>query len=436
MVTLSALGILASFVLLIGGSWKKVSMFLVAVLCAGLIGLTSGLGFFAAIEGPYMQGFSNFTKSWAIIIALGALLGGLYGTSGAAWRIGDTLIRKAGPDMALFVYIMVGAILVYCGITVPVTLFVLLPFSKVIFPRAGIPWSLFPAVTGLAVATFAMYAPGSLQVINLIPAGALGTSTTAAPFEGVVASIFMLVVGVIYIRYEIKKAQPNLSWDNPDSYTTRGEKVDDEIMAQSAPPFIISLVPVLVTLFLVNGLRINMIAAFGIGCILSLLLFRKNIPDMASCISQGFNDGILPCILVSAVVGLGSVIAATPVFAIIRDSVMMLPINGLTKVAAVTTIVSGISASAAGGIQLTMELFGQEFLNMGFPAEIVHRVAAIASGGLDSMPWNGSVVMMFTLSGVSYNKGYKAVAILTVVLPIVASLVAAFVFTLRMGIVG
>ena len=197
MVALSAVGIIVAFVLLIGGSWKKISMFLVAVICAGIIGATGGLGFIEAIKGPYMDGFTDFVKSWAVIIALGALLGSLYGKSGAAWRIGDVLIAKAGSSLALLVYVLVGALLVYCGIAVPVTLFVLLPFAKVIFPRAGIPWSLFPAVTGLGVATFAMYTPGSLQVINLIPTQYYGISTMAAPLEGFASSAFLLIVGIL-----------------------------------------------------------------------------------------------------------------------------------------------------------------------------------------------------------------------------------------------
>lgn len=436
MVALSAVGIIVAFVLLIGGSWKKISMFLVAVICAGIIGATGGLGFIEAIKGPHMDGFTDFVKSWAVIIALGALLGSLYGKSGAAWRIGDVLIAKAGSSLALLVYVLVGALLVYCGIAVPVTLFVLLPFAKVIFPRAGIPWSLFPAVTGLGVATFAMYTPGSLQVINLIPTQYYGISTMAAPLEGFASSAFLLIVGILYLKWEIRRNSRNLALDGPDQYIVQGEKVDNSEMAEKAPPFLIALIPVVVTLILVNLLQIDTIISFSVGCILALVLFWKNIPDKAACISQGFNDGIMPCILVSAVVGLGSVISSTPVFAEIRDNVMLLPINGLAKVAAVSTIISGISASAAGGIQLAMNLFGEEFLSWGYSPDIIARVAAIASGGLDSMPWNGTVVMMFTLSGVGYSKGYKYVAVITVILPIVTSLFAALLYTVRMGLLG
>lgn len=51
---------------------------------------------------------------------------------------------------------LVGALLVYGGIQVTVMIFVLLPFAKILFPKAGIPWYLFPGITGLAIATFAM----------------------------------------------------------------------------------------------------------------------------------------------------------------------------------------------------------------------------------------------------------------------------------------
>lgn len=425
MVGISALGILACFILLIAGSWKKVSMFLIAVVGAGIVGVTGGLGFIEAINGPYMDGFVGFVKGWAVILALGALLGNLYSESGAAWRIGDTLIRKGGQKFVLPVYVLVGAVLVYCGVAVPVTVFILVPLARVIFPKAGIPWFLFPGITGLAIATFGMYAPGSLQMVNLIPVRAMNVSTMAAPVEGVVACIFLLVVGLAYILWEIKRNAHTAKDEHPDLYLQGGSSLDDAEQDLKAPSFLISVLPVLITLALVNIVKMEVTLSFMIGCIIALVMFWKNIPDKAGCVSKGFNDGILPCILVSAVVGLGSVISATPVFEVIRDGVMQLPINGLAKVAAVTTVISGICASGAGGVQLTMDLFGPEFLSWGYSPEIIARVAAIACGGLDSMPWNGSVVMLFAASGVGYNKGYKAVAILMAFLPSVASLIAA-----------
>ena len=50
-----------------------------------------------------------------------------------------------------------------------------------------------------------------------------------------------------------------------------------------------------------------------------------------------------------------------------------------------------------------------------------------ACGGLDTLPWNGTVVMLFALSGVSYRKGYWHVAVETVILPLL-SLVPAIIY--------
>ncbi len=430
----SALGLIMCFAILIMAAWKKINMFLVAVIGACIVAAAGGLHVIDALENQYMTGFVSFVQNWIIVLALGALLGALYSESGAAWRIGDTLIRKAGASFALVVYIFVGAILVYCGITVPVTVFVLLPLARTIFPKAGIPWHLFPGITGLGIATFAMYAPGSLQVVNLIPARILDVPTTAAPFEGIAASLFLLIAGMIYLRWEIRRAGGIKEGDLPSDYLGSGKIDNEDEMNERAPSFLISIIPIILTLIMVNILGLHMIIGFGTGCAVSLILFWKNIPDKASCVSDGFKDGIVPCILVSAVVGLGSVISATPVFAVIKNSIMKLPLNGLAKVAVVTTVIAGACASGAGGLQLSLELFGNTFLSWGFPATVVARVAAIACGGLDSMPWNGSVVMLFTLSCVGYNKGYKSVAVLTVLLPILASFVAVLAYTLRMAV--
>ena len=68
-------------------------------------------------------------------------------------------------------------------------------------------------ITGLAIATFAMgQMPGSLQMQNIIPTQILGTALTAAPVEGVLATLFMIVVGVGYLYWQVKKGH-----DDPEA---------------------------------------------------------------------------------------------------------------------------------------------------------------------------------------------------------------------------
>ena len=144
-IAFSVIGILLAFGALIFAAYKKISMFLAAVLAAAIVALFGGLDVAASIvgaEGPFLIGMKDFVGSWLVVFAMGALLGALYDKSGATWRISSTLINKAGTQWTLLIYVLVGGLLVYGGIQVTVMIFVLLPFAKILFPKAGIPWYL------------------------------------------------------------------------------------------------------------------------------------------------------------------------------------------------------------------------------------------------------------------------------------------------------
>lgn len=433
MIVLSVVGILLAFGVLVFAAYKKISMFLAAVIAASLVALFSGLPVAASMvgaEGPFLIGMKDFVGSWLVIFAMGALLGALYDKSGATWRISSTLINKAGTQWTLLIYVLVGGLLVYGGIQVTVMIFVLLPFAKILFPKAGIPWYLFPGITGLAIATFAMgQMPGSLQMQNIIPSQILGTSLTAAPVEGVLATLFMVVFGVGYLSWEAKKGR-----DTPEAaielYQVQGGTLDEAELEERAPGFWVSLIPMVVAFVLINGVKVELLYGLGAGCVLSVLMFWKSLGGLTGIrdvVSEGFNNGIFPCIIIASVVGVGKVISATDVFALIQENIINLPLPGLLKVAAITTIIAGITGSASGGLTIALELFGETFMSWGYTPEIIHRVASIACGGLDTLPWNGTVVMLFALSGVSYKKGYKHVAVETVILPLL-SLIPVFLY--------
>lgn len=433
MIVLSVVGILLAFGVLVFAAYKKISMFLAAVIAASLVALFSGLPVAASMvgaEGPFLIGMKDFVGSWLVIFAMGALLGALYDKSGATWRISSTLINKAGTQWTLLIYVLVGGLLVYGGIQVTVMIFVLLPFAKILFPKAGIPWYLFPGITGLAIATFAMgQMPGSLQMQNIISSQILGTSLTAAPVEGVLATLFMVVFGVGYLSWEAKKGR-----DTPEAaielYQVQGGTLDEAELEGRAPGFWVSLIPMVVAFVLINGVKVELLYGLGAGCVLSVLMFWKSLGGLTGIrdvVSEGFNNGIFPCIIIASVVGVGKVISATDVFALIQGNIINLPLPGLLKVAAITTIIAGITGSASGGLTIALELFGETFMSWGYTPEIIHRVASIACGGLDTLPWNGTVVMLFALSGVSYKKGYKHVAVETVILPLL-SLIPVFLY--------
>ena len=52
--------------------------------------------------------------------------------------------------------------------------------------------------------------------------------------------------------------------------------------------------------------------------------------------------------------------------------------------------------------------------------EVMHRVASMASGGLDSLPHNGAVITLLIICGLTHKQSYFDIGIVTVVIPIIA----------------
>ena len=87
-IAISVVGIFIGFGVLIFAAYKKISMFLAAVIAAAIVALFAGLDVAASLvgsEGPFLIGMKDFVGNWLIIFAMGALLGALYDKSGARY---------------------------------------------------------------------------------------------------------------------------------------------------------------------------------------------------------------------------------------------------------------------------------------------------------------------------------------------------------------
>ena len=133
----------------------------------------------------------------------------------------------------------------------------------------------------------------------------------------------------------------------------------------------------------------------------------------------------------AAAVGFGSVVKITPGFAFLSELVLGIGGSPLIAESIAINVLAGATGSASGGLQIALDALADNFIQMsqtsGIPLAVFHRVGSIACGGLDTLPWNGTVVMLFALSGVSYKKGYKHVAMETVILPLL-SLIPVFIY--------
>ena len=86
-------------------------------------------------------------------------------------------------------------------------------------------------------------------------------------------------------------------------------------------------------------------------------------------------------------------------------------------------LVSAITGSASGGLQIFMQSMAPAYLELGIAPDTLHRIATMASGGFDSLPHCGAVVAMLTITGLTHKQAYRDVGVITVVIPVLSTLV-------------
>lgn len=66
---------------------------------------------------------------------------------------------------------------------------------------------------------------------------------------------------------------------------------------------------------------------------------------------------------------------------------------------------------------IALELMSQEWMawaaSIGMGPEILHRVASMASGGLDTLPHNGAVITLLAVCGLTHRSSYKNIFAIT-----------------------
>ena len=60
------------------------------------------------------------------------------------------------------------------------------------------------------------------------------------------------------------------------------------------------------------------------------------------------------------------------------------------------------------------DTFVAQALQHGIPNEVLHRVASMASGGMDTLPHNGSILTVLIISGLTHRQSYKDIFVITI----------------------
>lgn len=427
-IAIGLLGIITSLTFMTYAVYKNWSVIYTCVVCVIIIVLTSNLNLTETFTEVFANGVGSFVAPNLLIFVEGAILGTLFDESGAAWRIGDTVVKKMGNRWSLLGYVIVTSILTWGGISAFVIYFVLLPLSRPIFKKTGTPWYLWPGITLMGIVPPELIWPGGLQIHNILPTHVLGTNLMAAPVMSIAMAVVFYVFcgGYLYLEsLSIKKTPWKQNSLPPE--VTAGNETD---LQEKAPGLLVSVVPILICLGSINIFGLEPIFGLGLGVLTAIILFYKAVPDLLECMNVGTETGIKPLVCVACIVGIAQVVAATDAFGMIKT--MLLSFSSTSKAAtalsvvASTNVVALICGSASGAITMILEMFSGAWMAAGLSPEWIHRTVCAAAGGFDTVPWNTGVIVALTVSGLNHKQAYKPVFWLSLVGPIVAAMVSVF----------
>ncbi|RUO69819.1 GntP family permease [Pseudidiomarina sediminum] len=429
---LSMIGLVGGLVLLIVLTLRGMNLFISAPLCAVLVALCSGVPLFQGdvnFVSAYMGGFASFVAAWFFMFLLGSLFGKFMEDTGAADSVARWIISKLGKKQAVLAVVLACAILTYGGVSVFVVAFSVYPMALSLFKDANLPRRFIPAALAFGSVTFTMTSAGSPEIQNWIPVQYLGTSPYAAWEVSLVVAIIMFIIGYWWLTKMIKKAV-----NRGESFV--GREGDPELVERELPSPLSGLVPLIVVLTLSflfhEDLKQNaLIIALSGGVLAIAIINFKHFQNVSKAISEASTGALIAIGNTSAVVGFGSIAKITPAFSEAVTLMTNLPGNELLGAAVAVSVIAGLTGSASGGQAIALPEIGPHYMEQGVNADQLHRIVAISSGALDSLPHNGYVVTTIrAICNETHQAAYWPVAAVTVVVPFIGLAVAISLFNL------
>jgi H+/gluconate symporter-like permease len=310
-----------------------------------------------------------------------------------------------------------------------------------------------------------------------------GTTAFAAPGLGILASIIMFTLGLIWLNrraasaqtagegygeHDDTSAEPDIvarehaqgsGFDINELSKTEGRSERDEDL----PPFWLALLPILVVIvsnfviieFIIPRMDTSyleeprfgattveavrgvwaVIVGLSLAIVLLIVSNLRRIVDLRASLDQGADASVLPIFNTASLVGFGAVIAALPVFQMVTEIVMgMGDRNPLVSVAASVSFLSAMTGSASGGMSIALDVLGSSFVenanSAGVSLDAMHRVTAVASGALDALPHNGAVITLLFVCGLSHRESYFDIFMTSIAGPMVSLVAIIIVATL------
>jgi H+/gluconate symporter-like permease len=467
------LGILIGLSLLIALAYRGWSILLLAPGAALIAAAAAGEPLLAHWTQTFMGSAARFLAQFFPLFLLGALFGKLMEDSGSVSAIAAFATERLGERRAILSVVLAGALVTYGGVSLFVAFFVLAPMAQAMFRAADIPHRLVPAAIALGTSTFTMSAlPGTPAIQNAIPMPFFGTTPLAAPGLGVIASLIMLGFGLWWLGRAESAARARGEGFGATAGARVADAAEDAIVRERAttahefdpieinrgrrsdtpPPIAAAALPLIVVVgvnFLMSAIVLprldvsflaeprwgetslgavggvwSVIVALTAAIVVLLIVSGHRLPALRESMDAGSSASVLPALSVASLVGFGAVVAAMPAFGIVRDWVLSISGGPLVSLAIATNVLSALTGSASGGLTIALDALGETYVQLahatGVSPSLMHRVAVISSGTLDSLPHNGAVVTLLAVCGLTHRDSYFDIVMVAIAGALVA----------------
>jgi H+/gluconate symporter-like permease len=408
--------------------------------------LTDPASVLPVYSGLFMDKMVVFVKLYFPVFLLGAVFGKVIELSGFSKSIVASIIRLVGPERAVLSIVLVSNVLTYGGVSLFVVVFAVYPFAAEVFRQGNLPKRLIPGAIALGAFSFTMDSlPGTPQIQNIIPTTFFHTDAYAAPWLGVIGSACIFVAGMTYLTWRMRRAVAA-----GEGYGTGHINEPEHVPEEGMPNPVVAILPLVAVGVLNKLFTVALPRVYGVNLqtnlagldhpivtatppiaiwALELALVSGILLTVALAfrpVTQRFADGTRTAVLGALLAsmntateyGFGAVIAALPGFLVIKDALAAIP-NPLVNEAISVTTLAGITGSASGGMSIALAALSNQFIAAanaaGISMEVLHRVASMASGGMDTLPHNGAVITLLAVTGLTHRQSYKDIFAITVI---------------------
>ena len=460
---MSFLIIIAALAFLMWMAYRGHSVILFAPIAAlGAVLLTDPSLVAPMFTGLFMDKMVGFIKNYFPVFLLGAIFGKVIEMSGFARAIVTWVIKVVGAKRAILSIVLVCALLTYGGVSLFVVVFAVYPFAAEMFRMGDIPKRLIPGTIALGAFTFTMDAlPGTPQIQNIIPTTFFKTNAYAAPILGFVGAIFVFSLGMLYLERARRKALAKGEGygeghiNEPEVFSGEGKvnpalavlplvlvAVVNKVLTSKIPEWFgdkVSFSPTVVgksdpvTVAVSSNVAIWAVeGALLIGILTVIALAWKPVSShFAHGSKEAVGGAMLAATNTASEYGFGAVIAALPGFLVVANGLAKIP-NTLVNEAVTVNVLAGVTGSASGGLSIALGAMANTFVEnataAGIPMEVLHRVASMASGGMDTLPHNGAVITLLAVTGLTHKVSYKDIFAMTIIKTVAVFVVIGFYY--------